>query len=75
MAVNSVVGLAYYLRVITAMYMTPAPAVLTPVPTPSRTTSFIAGLCALLVLWLGFGPTLFGIGAESLLALVHRVAG
>jgi NADH-quinone oxidoreductase subunit N len=69
---SSVIGLAYYLKVIVAMYMTPArddaPAPLS----PARLSQAIILLCAFLTLWLGFGPTLFGIGPEGLLSWVTQ---
>lgn len=75
LAVNSVVGLAYYLRVVMAMYMAPAPAALPVYPRPAWSTCFAVVVCAFLTLWLGFGPTFLGFGAEGLLTWVRSATG
>jgi NADH-quinone oxidoreductase subunit N len=59
----SVVALGYYLRVIVAMYMQPAPAHLEPAhpepPFSATPAALAAGLCALFVLWMGLLPGWF----------------
>ena len=69
---SSVIGLAYYLKVIVAMYMTPARDDAPTLISPARLSQAIIVLCALLTLWLGFGPTLFGIGPEGVLSWVGQ---
>jgi NADH-quinone oxidoreductase subunit N len=76
LAANSVVGLAYHLRVIMAMYMSPSPARLPIYPRPAWSTAFTIILCAAPTLWLGFGPSFFfGLGAEGALSWVRSAAG
>lgn len=69
---SSLVSLGYYLRVIVAMYMT-EPKDPTPVaPKFSPTFRFVIAALAVLIVWLGFGPQVFGLGAEWLFAFVRR---
>jgi NADH-quinone oxidoreductase subunit N len=70
--VSSVIGLAYYLRVVVAMYMTPATGREEPLPVPARLSTALIVLCALFTLWLGFGPTIIGLGPEGLLIWVQQ---
>jgi NADH-quinone oxidoreductase subunit N len=72
---GSVIGLAYYLRLIRALYMRPVPAGLEPVPRPARLVYALAILLALLVLWAGCGPSVLGLGAETLLDWTRAAAG
>jgi NADH-quinone oxidoreductase subunit N len=72
---SSLVSLGYYLRVIVVMYMREPvqPAAIAPrFSAAFRVT--IASLTAL-VLWLGFGPSILGIGAEGLFAFIRRAVG
>jgi NADH-quinone oxidoreductase subunit N len=72
---NSIVALAYYLRVVMAAWMRPAPDPLPVYPTPRR-LAYALVLCAtLLALWLGFGPDILGLGAQGVLAWVQRSVG
>lgn len=72
---NSVVGLAYYLRVISAMYMRPAPE---PLPATSPVSKMVMAVCILLVIavvWLGAGPNVLGMGADGLFSIARAAAG
>ena len=71
--VTSVVGLAYYLRVVVAMYMTPAPDDAPETSKPAFLSLGLVIICAALTLWLGFGFTIFGLGPEGLLSWVQQV--
>lgn len=75
LGLNSVVGLAYYLRVVIAMYMSPAPEPGLVYPRPAYGATAAVVLCAALALWFGFGPSIFGFGADGLLSLVRSAAG
>ena len=68
LALASLVGLAYYLRVILAMYVEPAPtgAILPAVP---RVAAFAVVLLAAAIVWLGCAPG--PAGSEGLAALIR----
>jgi NADH-quinone oxidoreductase subunit N len=72
---SSLVSLAYYLRVIVTVAMTepsqPAPIM----PRFSATFRVVLATLAGLILWLGFGPSILGVGAEGLFAFVRRAVG
>ncbi len=53
---TSVVALAYYLRVVVAMYMEPAPEGLVPAPTRRLSASLATAVCAGMVVLLGVLP-------------------
>lgn len=56
---TSVIALGYYLRVIVAMYMEPAPEELAPPMSERSYAAFAASLCAVMVLALGIQPGAF----------------
>lgn len=66
LGLGSVVGLAYYLKVVVMMYMRPSPGGAVRPSAASFVVLAVIVLCAALTLWLGFGPNLFGVGAEGL---------
>jgi NADH-quinone oxidoreductase subunit N len=72
---SSLVSLGYYLRVIMTVAMAePAqPAAIS--PRFSATFRFVLASITALILWLGFGPSILGIGAEGLFAFVRRAVG
>jgi NADH-quinone oxidoreductase subunit N len=72
---SSLVSLAYYLRVIVAVAMTEPTQAAAISPRFSATFRFVLASLAALILWLGFGPSVFGIGAEGLFAFVRRAVG
>ena len=75
LVVNSLVGLAYYLRVVMASWMRPAPDPLPVYPTPRRLAYALILIAAALSLWLGFGPDILGLGADGILSWVQRSVG
>ena len=55
MVINSVIGLAYYLRIIVALFSRPDTEC-APVPVRSRSGSAALGALTLLLIWLGVYP-------------------
>jgi NADH-quinone oxidoreductase subunit N len=72
---SSLVSLGYYLRVIVAMYMTEPSDATAIAPRFSTTFRVVIAVLAALIVWLGFGPQIFGLGAEWLFAFVRRAVG
>jgi NADH-quinone oxidoreductase subunit N len=72
---SSLVSLGYYLRVIVAMYMSEPAQPVTVLPRFSAVFRSTVGVLTGLILWLGFGPSVLGIGAEGLFAFIRRAVG
>jgi NADH-quinone oxidoreductase subunit N len=72
---SSLVSLAYYLRVVVAVAMTEPTQPTAITPRFSATFRFVVASLAALVLWLGFGPSILGVGAEGRFAFVRRAVG
>ncbi len=73
--ITSLISLGFYLRVIVEMYMKhpTGPEPVRPKFSPAYTAA-VMGLAAL-VLWLGFGPTIFGVGVEGLFGFAKAAVG
>lgn len=77
LALNSVIGLGYYLRVVMDMFTreeSEGRTVYHPA-WPRVINSGLVAVCALLVLWIAVGPDIFGIGAGGLLDWVQGALG
>jgi NADH-quinone oxidoreductase subunit N len=72
---SSLVSLGYYLRVIVSMYMSEPKDATAIAPRFSGTFQAVIAVLTGLILWLGFGPSILGVGAEWLFAFVHRAVG
>jgi NADH-quinone oxidoreductase subunit N len=65
LAINSVIGAFYYLRVIVAMYMRPAKREFTPESVPAGVAAVLA-IAAIGILYLGLFPnTVMGFAAQA----------
>jgi NADH-quinone oxidoreductase subunit N len=73
--VSSLVSLGYYLRVIVVMYMREPRLPTAIAPRFSGVFQFTIASLTTLIVWLGFGPSVLGIGAERLFAFVQRAVG
>ena len=74
LALNSVIALGYYLKVVMAMYMKPAQDEFRPATWPRVITATLITICAVMVVWLGIGPNILGIGVDGLLVWVRDAA-
>jgi NADH-quinone oxidoreductase subunit N len=71
LGLGSVLGFAYYLRVIVAMFMRPSPESAPVRVSVSPIVLTVVVMCAVLTVWLGFGPNIFGFGAQGLIDWAH----